>query len=40
MKLVSVSQDDEGLENRTFECPKCHERNTFVFSSPTLERRT
>jgi hypothetical protein len=38
MKLVSVTQADEGLEDRTFECPKCHERDTLVFSSATLER--
>jgi hypothetical protein len=39
MKLVSVTQTDEGLEDRTFECPKCHERDTRVFISATLEQR-
>ena len=35
MKLVSVIQVDEGLEDRVFECPKCHERDTRVFNSAT-----
>jgi Zn finger protein HypA/HybF involved in hydrogenase expression len=39
MKLVSVTQTDEGLEDRTFECPKCHERDTRVFNSSMLEQR-
>jgi hypothetical protein len=34
-KLVSVTPADEGLEDRTFECPKCHERDTLVFSAAT-----
>jgi hypothetical protein len=24
---------EEGLEDRTFECPKCHETDTLVFSA-------
>jgi hypothetical protein len=38
MKLVSVTQADEDLEDRTFECPKCHERDTRIFNSATLKR--
>jgi transcription initiation factor IIE alpha subunit len=38
MKLVTASQDEEGLEDRIFECPKCRERDTLVFSSATSER--
>jgi hypothetical protein len=34
-KLVSVTPADEGLEDRTFECPKCHERDTLIFSAAT-----
>jgi hypothetical protein len=38
MKLVSVTQADEDLEDRTFECPKCRERDTRVFNSAREQR--
>jgi hypothetical protein len=33
MDLVRVTPADEGLEDRTFECPECHERLTLIFSA-------
>jgi hypothetical protein len=33
MKIIKVTPMGEGLEDRTFECPKCHEMQTLVFSA-------
>jgi len=33
MKIIRVTPMEEGLEDRTFECPKCHEMDTLVFSA-------
>jgi hypothetical protein len=33
MKIIRVTPMEEGLEDRTFECPKCHETDTLVFSA-------
>jgi hypothetical protein len=33
MKVIRVTPMEEGLEDRTFECPKCHEMDTLVFSA-------
>ena len=32
-KFVRVTPTEEGLEDRTFECPKCHYVDTFVFKT-------
>ena len=31
MKLMRVTPADEGLEDRTFECLRCHHVDTWVF---------
>jgi hypothetical protein len=33
MKIKRVTPMEEGLEDRIFECPKCHEMDTLVFSA-------
>ena len=33
MKTIRVTSMEEGLEDRTFECPKCHGMDTLVFSA-------
>jgi hypothetical protein len=33
MKMVCVTRTDEGLEDRTFECPKCHHVDMLVFET-------
>ena len=33
MKIMRVTPMEEGLEDLTFECPKCHEMDTLVFSA-------
>jgi hypothetical protein len=33
MKIIRVTPMEEGVEDRTFECPKCHEMATLVFSA-------
>jgi hypothetical protein len=33
MKIMRVTPMEEGLEDRTFECPKCHEMDALVFSA-------
>jgi hypothetical protein len=33
MKLMHVTSTDEGLEDRTFECLKCHHVDTWVFKT-------
>jgi transposase len=33
MKIVRVTATEEGLEDRTFECPKCHHVDTRVFKA-------
>ena len=33
MKIMRVTPMEEGLEDRTFECSKCHEMDTLVFSA-------
>ena len=33
MKMVRVTPADEGLEDRTFECLKCHHVGTWVFKT-------
>jgi transposase len=32
-KIVRVTPTEEGLEDRTFECPKCHYVDMFVFKT-------
>jgi hypothetical protein len=33
MKIVHVTPADEGLEDRTFECLKCHHIDTWVYET-------
>jgi len=33
MNIIRVTPMEEDLEDRTFECPKCHEMDTLVFSA-------
>jgi transcription initiation factor IIE alpha subunit len=33
MKILRATPTEEGLEDRTFECPKCNEMDTLVFST-------
>ena len=33
MKLMRVTPADEGLEDRTFECLKCHHIDTWIFEA-------
>jgi transposase-like protein len=33
MKIVRVTPTDEGLEDRTFACLKCHHVDTWVFKT-------
>jgi hypothetical protein len=33
MKIIRVTPIQEDLEDRTFECPQCHEMDTLVFSA-------
>jgi hypothetical protein len=34
MKIMHVTPTEEGLEDRTFKCLKCHHVDTWIFKAP------